>query len=122
MKYLVVSAVIVLSLMSASHALAQRDSARVLQRLDELQKALSLTTDQTAKIKPILFDAQAQGRKIREEYGEDREGARDAMREQGQKSDARIQALLTADQITKYEQYKKERRQRMMEQGRGPGN
>jgi hypothetical protein len=106
MKHLVIFAVIVLSLMSASQAFAQRDSARVLQRLDELQKALSLTADQTAKVKPILFDAQAQGRKIREEYGEDREGARDAMREQGQKSDARIQALLTADQITKYEQYK----------------
>jgi len=122
MKHLVVCAVIVLSLMSASQAFAQRDSARVLQRLDELQKALSLTADQTAKVKPILFDAQAQGRKIREEYGEDREGARDAMREQGQKTDARIQALLTADQIKKYEEYKKERRQRMMEQGRGPGN
>jgi Spy/CpxP family protein refolding chaperone len=123
MKHFVVCAVIVFSLMSASQAFAQRDSTRVLQRLDELQKALSLTADQTAKIKPILFEAQAQGRKIRDEYGEDREGARDAMREQGQKTDARIQALLTADQIKKYEEYKKERRQRMMEQqGRGPGN
>ncbi len=122
MKHLVVFAVIVLSLMSVSQAFAQRDSARVLQRLDELQKALSLTVDQTAQIQPILFDAQTQGRKIREDYGEDREGARDAMREQAQKTDARIQTLLTADQIKKYDEYKKERRQRMMEQGRGPGH
>jgi len=122
MKHLVVFAVMVLSVLSVSQAFAQRDSARVLQRLDDLQKALSLTVDQTAQITPILFDAQAQGRKIREDYGEDREGARDAMREQAQKTDARIQALLTADQIKKYDEYKKERRQKMMEQGKGPGH
>jgi len=120
MKHPVVYAIIVLLLVSATQAFAQRDSARTLQRLEDLRTALSLTPDQTAKLKPILFEAQAQGRKIREEYGEDREGARDAMREQMPKTDAKIQALLTADQIKKYDEYKKERRQRMMEQGRGP--
>ena len=120
MKHPVVYTIIALLLVSATQASAQRDSARTLQRLEDLRTALSLTPDQTAKLKPILFEAQAQGRKIREEYGEDREGARDAMREQMPKTDAKIQALLTADQTKKYDEYKKERRQRMMEQGRGP--
>lgn len=120
MKHPVVYTIIALLLVSATQAFAQRDSARTLQRLEDLRTALSLTPDQTAKLKPILFEAQAQGREIREEYGEDWEGARDAMREQMPKTDAEIQALLTADQTKKYDEYKKERRQRMMEQGRGP--
>ena len=122
MKHLAASAIITLLLLSATQAFAQIDSARTLKRLEDLRTALSLTPDQTAKLKPILFDAQAQGRKIREEYGDDREGARDAMGEQLKKTDGKIDALLTADQRPKYEQYKKERMQRMMERDRGPGN
>ena len=122
MKHLAASAIITLLLLSATQAFAQIDSARTLKRLEDLRTALSLTPDQTAKLKPILFDAQAQGRKIREEYGDDREGARDAMREQMPKTDSKIEALLTADQKKKYEEYKKERMQRMMERGTGPGH
>jgi periplasmic protein CpxP/Spy len=122
MKHLAVYAIIMLLLVSATQAFAQVDSARVLQRLEALRTALSLTPDQTAKAKPILFDAQAQGRKIREEYGDDREGAREAMREQAPKTDAKIEALLTAEQKKKYEEYKKERMQRMMERSKAPGN
>jgi hypothetical protein len=122
MKHLAVYAIIALLLVSATQAFAQVDSARVLQRLEALRTALSLTPDQTEKVKPILFDAQAQGRKIREEYGDDREGAREAMREQAPKTDAKIEALLTAEQKKKYEEYKKERMQRMMERSKAPGN
>jgi periplasmic protein CpxP/Spy len=122
MKHLAIHAIIALLLVSATQAFAQVDSARVLQRLEALRTALSLTPDQTAKVKPILFDAQAQGRKIREEYGDDREGAREAMREQAPKTDAKIEALLTAEQKKKYEEYKKERMQRMMERSKAPGN
>ena len=122
MKHLAVSAIIMLLLLSATQAFAQIDSTRTLKRLEDLRTALSLTPDQTAKLKPIFFDVQAQGRKIREEYGDDREGARDAMREQMPKTDSKIEALLTADQKKKYEEYKKERMQRMMERGTGPGH
>ena len=122
MKHLAVFAITAILLLSATQAFAQIDSTRTLKRLEDLRTALSLTPDQTAKLKPILFDAQAQGRKIREEYGDDREGARDAMREQMPKTDSKIEALLTADQKKKYEEYKKERMQRMMERGTGPGH
>jgi protein CpxP len=122
MKHLVVSAIITLLLVSATQTFAQIDSARTLKRVEDLRTTLSLTPDQTAKLKPILFDAQAQGRKIREEYGDDREGARDAMREQMPKTDSKIEALLTPDQKKKYEEYKKERMQHMMERGTGPGH
>jgi protein CpxP len=122
MKQFAVVAVTALLLLCATQTFSQIDSARTLKRLEDLQTALSLTPDQTTKLKPILFDAQAQGRKIREEYGDDREGARDAMREQMPKTDSKIEALLTADQKKKYEEYKKERMQRMMERGAGPGH
>ena len=122
MKQFAVFAVTALLLLCATQAFAQIDSARTLKRLEDLRTALSLTPDQATKLKPILFDAQAQGRKIREEYGDDREGARDAMREQMPKTDSKIEALLTVDQKKKYEEYKKERMQRMMERGAGPGH
>jgi Spy/CpxP family protein refolding chaperone len=122
MKHLAVFATVALLLVSAMQAFAQRDSAGVKKNIETLKTALDLTKDQTAKLETILFTSMAESRKVREEAGEDRTAMRETMREQRQKTDAKIEALLTPDQKKKYEEVKKERMQRMMERGRGQRN
>lgn len=82
------------------------------ERAKQLQERLSLSEEQTQKIVKIFTEAQ----KAREEKMGELMGDRDAMRtfmtEQTAKTDKSIEAILTKEQIQKYEELKKERRQR----------
>lgn len=107
----------------------QMDPAeRVERQTQQLKESLSLTDEQTAKVKAIYTKY---GEKQREAFQKAREAGeevdREKMREQMQatrtQQDNEIKALLTAEQKTKFEAVIKERQERMRnwQQGGGPG-
>ena len=81
---------------------------RGAKRLEHLQQRLNLTSEQTAKIKAILEKSRAEAKAAREQKGDNKEAFRTAMKDRIQKIDAEIQAVLTADQKTKYAELKAE--------------
>ena len=87
----------------------QRKRPDPLQRLD---KALTLTDEQKTKIKPILEDQTKQLKALRENAGEDRKGAAAQARKLTEEMNAKIKALLTPEQQTKFAQ--------MLEKQRAP--
>ncbi|MCW0484148.1 Spy/CpxP family protein refolding chaperone [Gaoshiqia sediminis] len=107
----------------------QMDPAeRVERQTQRLKEALTLTDEQTVKVKEIYTKY---GEKQREAFQKARESGqemdREKMREQMQanmvQQDNEVKALLTAEQKTKFEAVIKERQERMRnwQQGGGPG-
>ena len=88
------------------------------ERAKQLKEQLSLNDEQTTAVTKIYTDAQ----KLMQEKMGDFQGDRDAMRKFFQannaKSDSLIKALLTKDQVKKYEEIQKERMQRMQQRQR----
>lgn len=92
------------------------DDAQNVSRADrvmsKLQTSLNLTAEQAATIRPLIEDSMQQHRALRNAFHALHEG-----------TDAKISALLTADQLTAYQALKQERRQKMisrMQKGNGP--
>jgi Spy/CpxP family protein refolding chaperone len=102
---------------------------RVERQTQRLTEALSLNADQIAKVKAIYTKNAENQRKAVEEarasgQQPDREKMREQMRASMTKQDNEIKALLTAEQKVKFEEFIKEREERMKNwQGRqgGPG-
>lgn len=89
---------------------------RGAKRLELLQQRLSLTADQTAKIKAIIQNSREQMKKNREQAaGADKEAAKKARQEAIKNIDAQIQEVLTVEQRTKYTSLKAEMKARMEE-------
>jgi len=90
-----------------------------------LQTQLKLTDDQTAKVTAI-YTAQAKSRdSIMTASNGDRQAAFQAMRPLMEASNAKIKAILTADQVAAFDKYQaemQERRRQMMQQNGGGGN
>jgi periplasmic protein CpxP/Spy len=113
MKKLVM--LVLVAIMAAGTCFAQMGGTpeeRLKRELDGLTTALSLTPDQVAKVTPIITDAQKARsemfQKMRDSGGQmDRE----KMMEEGQKmqadTDKKLKAVLTADQGTKLDAYRK---------------
>ncbi len=87
-------------------------AARLQKEVDGLTTALNLSKDQVAKVTPIVSESQ---KKQSELFAKMREGGnmdRDKMRdEQGKlqaESDKEIKAVLTPDQATKLDAYRKQ--------------
>lgn len=97
-------------LLSAASVLAQMDTSRIAGRVDRLKTALGLSDAQAAKVKTIYMDSWAEGQKMRDKAGEDREAMREAGRKRTQETDEKIEALLTPEQKPKFEEFKKNRR------------
>ncbi len=97
-------------LLPAMSALAQMDTSRIAGRVDRLRTALGLSDAQAAKVKTLLMNSWAEGQKMRDKAGEDREAMREAGRKRTQETDKKIEALLTPEQKTKYQESKKNRR------------
>ena len=113
MKKLVM--VVLVAIMAAGTCFAQQGGTpeeRLKRELDGLTAALSLTPDQVAKVTPIVTDAQ----KARTEmYQKMRDAGgtmdREKMMAEGQKmqteTDAKLKAVLTAEQGPKLDAYRK---------------
>lgn len=111
----------------------QMNPEQMMQRqLDRLNEAVTLTDAQKVKVKEILTKGGEKQRemfeKMRASGTEPTEADREKMRTQRdefrKKQDAEIKAVLTGDQLPKYEAYLKEREARMKERmnngGGGP--
>lgn len=80
--------------------------------LGRMKKALDLTEQQTTQIKEILKDAKASRPAVKEMTKEERQQAVQAHRDAVA---AKINAVLTAEQQTKFKALKDEARERMQE-------
>ena len=108
----------------------QMNPEQMVQRqLDRLNEAVTLTDAQKAKAKEIIQKTSEKRRELfqnREQGSDtDREKMRATMNELRKQESTEIKAILTKDQLPKYETYLKEMEQRMKErmnngQGGGP--
>jgi Spy/CpxP family protein refolding chaperone len=94
---------------------SQMDSSMVNRRLERMKTDLSLTAEQSTKIRAIMMESWREGQKIRNANTDNPEAGRDAMMKQREASDKKIEAVLTAEQKVKYEKMREERRQRMQQ-------
>lgn len=80
-------------------------------RAKVLKDSLSLTDDQTKQVQKIYEDSQTEMQNIFQNNMGDRDAMRKAMTELNDKNDKAIEKLLTDEQKTKFEQFKKSRGQ-----------
>jgi Spy/CpxP family protein refolding chaperone len=86
-----------------------------------MQRQLNLSTDQTAQLRTIMGDERTKMEALRSNTSlsrEDRGAQMMAIHKDGQ---AKIEAMLTPDQKTKYQAMEDRMRERGAERGRGPG-
>ncbi len=83
------------------------------QRTAQLKDLLDLTNEQAKKIENILIESQKKISKMRKNFEGDREQMRDAMMNNREEVDKKIEEILYEDQITKYQEYRDEQQQRM---------
>ena len=95
---------------------ARRQRMTPEERAQQLQKALDLTDEQTGQVTKIYTE-------MREELsGGDREAMREAIRDFREKTDARINEILTDEQKEKYQTFQQEQRKEMRDRrDRRPG-
>lgn len=80
------------------------------ERAKALKDSLSLDSTQTAKVVAIYTESQAQMRDAFQSGGGDRESMRKTMTTINEKTDSKIEALVSKDQLAKYQILKKSRR------------
>ncbi|MBM4176710.1 MAG: hypothetical protein FJ213_11150 [Ignavibacteria bacterium] len=104
---------------SSVDAQTKRERLEVKQRIDQmvntLKKELSLTKDQTEKVKGIVTENFKNAEKDRENFEGDREARMKMRMDRLQALDKKIELILTKEQKAKYEDYKKERVQRFQQ-------
>ena len=94
------------------------------ERLKRMTKELKLTSDEQAKIKPILEDEQKKMMDIRSDSSLDRQAMREKMMQLQKDASDQIRALLDDQQKETFDKLQQERQERMRNrQGgmRGPG-
>jgi hypothetical protein len=100
--------ILVLALV-ASSAYAQRDSSMITRRVERLTTALSLTPEQVTKARAIYAKEFSEGNALRDKFKDDPEGMQKARLERQKRIDEQLLPLLTPEQKTKYEEFKKQR-------------
>ena len=103
----------------ASQATAQRMRMSAEERTKMLKDSLSLTAAQADSVLKIYKESDAEREKMFASGQGDRESRMQAMRSMMEKTDAKIEGLLTAEQKTKYEEMVKQRQARMQNMRRG---
>ncbi len=98
-------------LLFASGALAQQGN-RADMMTQRLKEQLALTDSQSVLVHAVFDSMMVQAAKDRDAHGGDRDAMMSAARERMERADKQIEAILTADQLKKYQEYKEERQQR----------
>lgn len=111
MKYRPMLALLVFAGLSA-FAQAQPMMPTPAERAERLKERLDLSDEQTKKVEAIFQKSQETTQKGMMEHMGDREAMREFMQKQMEATDKEIEKILTAEQKQKYEELKKERRQR----------
>ena len=109
-----------LSCLTAIQASAQRQMPSAEDRTKALTDSLSLSKEQSAKVLMIFKDADAKRQEVFDSNSGDRDAQRQAMRGVMEKTDQRIDSLLTATQKTKYDAMKTARMQRWQNRQQPP--
>jgi protein CpxP len=91
-------------------------------QVEMLTKQLSLTPDQVSKLKAIDADSRQQLMALRDDTSTSREQKRPKMMEIRDAQQAKVKAMLTDDQKTKYEAVQAKMRERMRDRRNGDGN
>lgn len=94
--------------MAATSAFAQPPRMSAEDRTKRLTEQLTLNEDQAKKVLAIYKHSEEDMRKIFESAGDDRDAMRETMRAHREKVNKEIEALLTADQKTKFEEIRKQ--------------
>ncbi len=76
-------------------------------RTEELTKALSLTPEQQEKVKSIYADEEKQMNEAKEKYSGNKDEMKKAHRSVMEDTNKKIEAVLTADQVTKFNEMQK---------------
>lgn len=106
------AAIIMAGLAPAGMAIAQRQMPTPQQRVERLKDSLKLSDEQSAAIVRIYQDADQSRKALFDSANAgDRDARMAAMRGLSEKTDARIDSLLTPDQKVKYGEMKKQRQQ-----------
>jgi len=116
-KAIVITALILMIGLNAS-AIAQNQT-RVEHRLEQLKTFLSLTDEQSVKVKDILSKAEDQAVKERESKPMNKRKSLKNSQVRMQEIDKEIEPLLTPEQLKKYESYKLERKSEMKGRRKG---
>jgi protein CpxP len=93
-------------------------------RLKQMTKDFNLTSDQQAKIKPILADEQKKMHELWSDRSADRQSIRSKMQQIHQDANTQILATLNDKQKEQFDKQEQERQQRMRNRRgalRGPG-
>lgn len=122
MRKVISFAVLVLSVVLASEAAAQpqRSMPSPEERTAQLTKELELSEDQATAVLQILKDADVERRELFQNFDGDRQSMMETMRALGEKTDGRINELLTEDQQLKYAEIRKKAMERRMQNRRRP--
>lgn len=92
------------------------------EQLKRMTKDLDLTSDEQAKIKPILVDEQKQMEDLRNDSGGDRQAMRQKMMQIRQDHKDQLRAVLDDKQKEKFDKQEQQREDRMQgRRGGGPG-
>ena len=86
-----------------------------------LAEKLTLTADQKTKVSAIYLEQGAKMKKLRDSLGDDREGMRAVMTKGNEATEAKIEAILTADQKKLFTAWKDERKEMMKKRQEGGG-
>lgn len=105
---------------AALQASAQRQMMTPEEQTKRLTDSLSLSKDQSAKVLAIYQDLDKQRQEVFNSNSGDRETMRTTMRSLMDKTDTKIEALLTAKQKTKFEEMKATRMQRWQNRQQQP--
>ncbi|HXX64503.1 MAG TPA: hypothetical protein VEO56_11980 [Bacteroidota bacterium] len=117
---LMVFAASLMMLLGVGSAQAQRMQMTAEQRAQRLKDTLALSDDQYGKVVTIFQDMDKKRQELFSAAGDDRDARMQAMRSLSDSTDTKIEALLNADQKTKYEDLKKQRMERMQNFRRRP--
>jgi protein CpxP len=86
---------------------------RAKRQTEQLSEKLSLTADQKAKVQAIYLEQGPKMKKLRDSLGDDRAAIRAAMVKANEQHEAKVAAILTADQKKTYSAWIKERNEAM---------
>ena len=104
---LALSALFLLSQAALAHTAKAKNGSRAMSRMTQ---ELNLTADQQAKIKPIFASEHSQMRALKKDTSLTAQQRREKMKEIRQTADSQIKQVLTADQQTKWQQLRAEKR------------
>lgn len=110
---------LIASLLGLMASMNAQDQSRSQHRIERLKEALQLTDEQTAKISDIMTRNEQKGVQEKAAKPLNKKGMMKSERVRLKEMDKEIEPLLNAQQLKKYESYKKERANQMLSRTKG---